>query len=166
MYVDPKKVGDEGIVIYDADLQWRQILTRELHVAGFAHVTQTATAKEALQTIRDSAAGAIITQHDLDLIAFLRTHKASPNRDIVIILVTAELAAADIIAGRDSGVTEIVAKPASVDQVIKHLYEALTHPRRFIDAKSYHGPDRRRHLRDYDKPERRGGGKAAVSDDT
>ncbi len=50
--------------------------------------------------------------------------------------------------------------------MIKHLYEALTHPRRFIEAKSYQGPDRRRHLRDYDKPERRDAGKAAVSDDT
>ncbi|MEK9754225.1 MAG: hypothetical protein VW338_13605 [Rhodospirillaceae bacterium] len=48
--------------------------------------------------------------------------------------------------------------------MIGHLYEALTHPRRFIDAKAYHGPDRRQHVRPYTKRERRGSGKAAVSD--
>lgn len=166
MYVDPKKIQTEAIVVYDTDQQWRQILTRELHVAGFEKVTQTNTAKEALQAIRDSNAAAIVTHHDLDLIRFIRGHKSSPGRDIIIVLVTAELGAEDVIAERDSGVTEIVAKPASVEQVIRHLYEALTHPRRFIDAKAYHGPDRRRRDRPYGKPERRGSGKAAVSDDT
>jgi two-component system chemotaxis response regulator CheY len=122
--------------------------------------------QEALQAIRDSGAEAIVTKHDLELVRFLRSHKASPNRDIVIILVTGDLGTDDILAERDSGVTEIVAKPASVDRVIGHVYEALTHPRRFIDAKAYHGPDRRRRMSPYTKRERRGSGKAAVSDES
>ena len=166
MYVDPKKIQGRTVVVYDSDLQWRQILTRELHAVGFENVVQVSAPKDALQAIHDSKADAIVSQHDLTLIRFLRTHEASPNRDIAIILVTTELNAEDILAERDAGVTEIVAKPASVERVVTHLYEALTHPRDFIEAEVYHGPDRRRHLRQYDKPERRGGGKAEVSDET
>lgn len=89
MFVDPKKIQDTAVVVYDTDQQWRQILTRELHVVGFQNVLQVNAPKEALEAIRDSGAEAICTKHDLELVRFLRTHKASPNRDIVIILVTA-----------------------------------------------------------------------------
>ncbi len=164
MYIDPKKISECSIVLFEHDMQWRQILARELYAAGFDNVLQTNTATEALQAIRDSDADAIVLPHDLRLINFLRNHSASPNRRIVIILVTGKLATEDILAERDSGVHEIVAKPASVEQVITHLYNSLTHPRRFVESKSYHGPDRRRHVRAYDKPERRRGGQVTISD--
>jgi len=165
MYVDAQEVAGYNVVIYDTDLQWRQILNREMHAVGFGNVVQVATAKEALQAIRDNHADAIVVPHDLKLIKFLRSHRASPNRRIVIILVTANVGSTDIARERDSGVNEIVAKPASVEQVVTHLYAALSHPRRFIDSKIYHGPDRRRHNRVYMKEERCGTGQVAVSDE-
>jgi two-component system chemotaxis response regulator CheY len=165
VFVDAQQAAGYIVVIYGTDLQWRQILARELHAAGFGQVTQAATAKEALQAVRDNHADAIVVPHDLKLIKFLRTHRASPDKRIVIILMTANLRTADIARERDSGVNEIVAKPASVEQVISHLFGALSLPRRFIDARRYHGPDRRRHNRPYKKQERRGTGQVAVSDE-
>lgn len=159
MYVDPKKVAGKSVVIYDRDLQWRQFLARELVVLGFERIAQANTAKEALQAIRDTGADGLVMLHDLKLVNFLRKNRASPNKKIVIILVTANLGAQDILSERDSGVNEIVAKPASAEQVITHLYNALGHPRQFIDVEKYHGPDRRRHIRAYDKPDRRRGSK-------
>ncbi len=155
MYIDPQIIAHRSIVIYDRDLQWRQFLARELSVLGFENVMQAGSPKEALQAIRDSEADALVTLHDLKLVKFLRTHRASPNKRIVIILITANLGAEDILRERDSGVNEIIAKPASANQVITHLYNALSTPREFVDAKLYHGPDRRRHNRPYDRPERR-----------
>lgn len=164
MYVDPKIAAEESVVIYDNDRQWCQFLARELSALGFDQVTQAKTPKEALQAIRDSDADALITRHDLKLVKFLRSHKASPNKKIVIVLVTGNVGAEDILAERDAGVNEIVAKPASANQVISHLYNALTHPRRFVESKRYQGPDRRRHDRHFGKPERRGRGQATVSE--
>ncbi|MBT6094880.1 MAG: response regulator [Rhodospirillaceae bacterium] len=155
MFIDPQKIAHRSIVIYDRDIQWRQFLARELSVLGFENVQQANSPKEALQAIRDSDADALVTMHDLKLVKFLRSHRASPNQHIVIILITANLGAEEILSERDSGVNEIIAKPASANQVITHLYNALSTPRDFVDAKVYHGPDRRRHVQHYDKPERR-----------
>lgn len=163
MYLDPQKIAHRCIVLYDRDIQWRQFLARELSALGFEKIVQSNSPKEALQAIQDSKADALITLHDLKLVKFLRTHRASPNKRIVIILVTANLGAEEILQERDAGVNEIVAKPASASQVITHLYNALSAPRDFIDTKLYHGPDRRRHLSRYDKPDRRQSGKAVVS---
>ena len=164
MYVDPKIAAHESIVIYDRDRQWRQFLARELKVLGFGLVSQTDNPKAALRAIRDNHADALITQHDLQLVKFLRNHRASPDKRIIIVLVTSNVGAEDILAERDAGVNEIVAKPASAGQVIDHLYGALTHPRRFIDTNRYHGPDRRRHMGGRHSPERRGRGQATVSE--
>jgi CheY-like chemotaxis protein len=164
MYIDPKKIADSRVVIFERDLQWRQYLARELLGLGFENVVQANSASEALQLIRDAHADALITLHDLKLVKFLRNNRLSPNRDIIIILITANLGAEEILLERDCGVNEIVAKPASVMQVITHLYDSLTHPRRFIDVLRYHGPDRRRHTRKYSKPERRINGQAKVSE--
>jgi two-component system, chemotaxis family, chemotaxis protein CheY len=155
MYMDPKKITHYRVVIYERDLQWRQFLARELLGLGFESVDQANTASETLQLIRDHHVDALITLHDLKLIKFLRNNRLSPNRDIIIILLTANLGAKDIHSERDSGVNEIVAKPASISQVITHLYDALIHPRKFINVQRYHGPDRRRHTKSYNKTERR-----------
>lgn len=163
MYVDTQKVTHRCVVIYDRDLQWRQFLARELTALGFEDVVQANTPQEALRAIRDHGADALVTLHDLKLVKFLRTNRASPNREIIIILVTANLGAMDVLQERDAGVNEIVAKPASAGQVITHLYNALAAPRDFVDAKAYHGPDRRRHNREWDKEERRHDGQDAVS---
>ena len=50
-----------------------------------------------------------------------------------------------IIMARDTGVTEVISKPFSPDQVFQKLENAINNPRAFIDVEEYVGPNRRRH---------------------
>ena len=46
---------------------------------------------------------------------------------------------------RDLGVTEMLAKPYSIDGVATRLLQVIDRPRQFVHTGDYFGPDRRRH---------------------
>ncbi len=49
-------------------------------------------------------------------------------------------------AARDLGVTEFIAKPFRIDDIISHVEAAVRDQRRYVKAPDYFGPDRRRQL--------------------
>ena len=49
-----------------------------------------------------------------------------------------------IVMARDAGVTEVIGKPFSPDQVLQKLTNAIKNKREFIDVDEYIGPNRRR----------------------
>jgi two-component system chemotaxis response regulator CheY len=49
----------------------------------------------------------------------------------------------DVEVARDEGVTDVLARPLSAATIIRKLTVALTHPRSFIAAPDFFGPDRR-----------------------
>jgi two-component system chemotaxis response regulator CheY len=53
-------------------------------------------------------------------------------------------------------VTEFLAKPVTAKTLLMRLTNIIEHPRPFVRAKGYFGPDRRRRSEDYAGPERRG----------
>jgi len=68
-----------------------------------------------------------------------------------------------VIAARDAGVTEFLAKPISAKALYQRILNIVANPRPFIRTKNYFGPDRRRNANpNYAGPERRKGGKADV----
>ena len=73
------------------------------------------------------------------------------------LVVTGQVHADAIIAARDAGVDEIMAKPVSAGVLASHTHDAVDDRRPFIDMAAYFGPDRRRHdSASYDGPDRRG----------
>jgi DNA-binding response OmpR family regulator len=68
-----------------------------------------------------------------------------------------------VVAARDAGVTEFLAKPISAKALYQRILNVVANPRPFIKTKNYFGPDRRRNTNtNYVGPERRKGGKADV----
>jgi two-component system, chemotaxis family, chemotaxis protein CheY len=68
-----------------------------------------------------------------------------------------------VIAARDAGVTEFLAKPLSAKALYQRVLNVVANPRPFIKTKTYFGPDRRRNVKEnYNGPERRKGGKAEI----
>jgi two-component system, chemotaxis family, chemotaxis protein CheY len=68
-----------------------------------------------------------------------------------------------VIAARDAGVTEFLAKPLSAKALYQRILNVVANPRPFIKTKTYFGPDRRRNTSGtYNGPERRKGGKAEI----
>lgn len=50
---------------------------------------------------------------------------------------------ADVERARDQGVTDVLAQPVSATVIVRKLRTALAHPRPFIAAADFFGPDRR-----------------------
>lgn len=93
----------------------------------------------------------------IELIEKIRTNAASPNRMVPIILVTGYSAVTRVLEARDRGVTELLIKPFTANDLAKRLAHIINKPRDFIEAAPvYVGPDRRRRAGDdYAGPKRR-----------
>jgi DNA-binding response OmpR family regulator len=86
----------------------------------------------------------------------VRTDDDSPNMFLPIIMMTGHTERARIFSARDAGVTEFLAKPVTAKSLLMRLTNIIEHPRPFVRAKGYFGPDRRRRSEEYAGPERRG----------
>ncbi|MCC3861518.1 response regulator [Pseudemcibacter aquimaris] len=81
----------------------------------------------------------------LNFIKMIRASSCDKNpADIPVILNTGLTDIDTITMARDAGVTEVIGKPFSPDQVYKKTYNALFNRREFINVDEYVGPNRRR----------------------
>ena len=99
----------------------------------------------------------------LELTQMIRQPGANTNPYVPIIMLTGHSEKKRVIAARDAGVTEFLAKPISAKGLYQRILNVVANPRPFIRTKTYFGPDRRRNANpNYAGPERRKGGKADV----
>ncbi|HSV04566.1 MAG TPA: response regulator [Phenylobacterium sp.] len=82
----------------------------------------------------------------LDGVDFTRRLRRSTLacRDAPVIMVSGQATAAAILAARDAGVHEFIRKPFTVKDLTRRLEAVTLHPRDWIEAVDYVGPDRRR----------------------
>jgi DNA-binding response OmpR family regulator len=93
----------------------------------------------------------------------IRQPGANANPYVPIIMLTGHSEKKRVIAARDAGITEFLAKPISAKALYQRILNIVVNPRPFIKTKTYFGPDRRRNVGpNYAGPERRKGGKAEV----
>jgi len=93
----------------------------------------------------------------LDGVAFTRTlrHGSLACRQAPVIL-TGEASAAGMLAGRDAGAHEFLRRPFGAKDLQRRLEAVLLHPRGWVEAVDYVGPDRRRfNSADYPGPLKR-----------
>jgi DNA-binding response OmpR family regulator len=82
---------------------------------------------------------------------------------VAIIMLTGHSEKKRVVAARDAGVTEFLAKPISAKALYQRIVNIVVNPRPFIKTRSYFGPDRRRNVNlNYAGVERRKGGKADI----
>jgi len=86
---------------------------------------------------------------------WVRRHKESTDRFIPFIMLTGYADHDKVSEARDLGVTEMLAKPFSVESVSQRLLQVIDRPRQFIHNSSYFGPDRRRQALPYQGDDRR-----------
>src|SRR5437016_1684035 len=99
----------------------------------------------------------------LELAQMIRQPGANSNPYVPIIMLTGHSEKKRVVAARDAGVTEFMAKPISANALYQRILNIVANPRPFIKTKTYFGPDRRRTVNpNYSGPERRKGGKADV----
>ena len=75
---------------------------------------------------------------------WIRTGEGSKDRFVPFIMVSGAADRDTVHQARQAGVTEFLAKPFSVASVSERILHVINHPRPYILAPEYFGPDRRR----------------------
>lgn len=91
----------------------------------------------------------------LMFLRWVRTHRESESRFIPFLMVTGFGDKTKVEEARDLGVSEVLAKPFSVNSVAEKLMQVIGIQRQFVQNSTYFGPDRRRQNLAYGDEDRR-----------
>ncbi|MCB9988858.1 MAG: response regulator [Rhodospirillales bacterium] len=90
-----------------------------------------------------------------DLLDWIRGHKKDTVKFIPVILCSAYTSEEVVEIGRDHGANEVLVKPVSAKKLASRLLHMIDHPRPFIKAPDFFGPDRRRKVEPFDGEDKR-----------
>ena len=128
----------------------RRILRTLLHSFGAREVYEAEDGATGLEMFTHYLPDIVITDwampifDGLELTQMIRQPGANSNPYVPIIMLTGHSEKRRVIAARDAGVTEFLAKPISAKGLYQRILNVVANPRPFIRTKTYFGPDRRR----------------------
>ena len=148
-------------LVVDDHKGMREIMWTILSGLGVGRITEAGDTAAAVKQMRQTLFDIIFIdwmlgeQDGLRLVRYIRRLPDKMNPFVPIVLVTGHGDYERVVEARDAGVTEFLVKPLNTIAVAQHLERIIHHPRAFVRAKGYVGPDRRRRSRTIDGPERR-----------
>ncbi|MCF8880090.1 response regulator [Hyphobacterium sp. SN044] len=116
---------------------------------GARHIHTASSIEDARRTIGIEEQHLIIVDGrledgaGLDFVAWLRREAPEPNRYAPVIFASSNYTKESFEMARDAGVNFMVAKPVKPDALLKRILWLADNPRRFVEAGTYCGPDRR-----------------------
>jgi len=137
------------ILIIDSDMNLALVLKSMLGKMGFPNVHLIKSGKEAITLMQSMLFDFIITEWNtlhidgIGMLEFMRRNPQSPNQTIPIIMLTGRAEQVDVSLARNYGVNEYVIKPFTAKSIYTRLERIIEHPRNFVMARSFIGPDRR-----------------------
>jgi len=154
-------------LVIDDNAHMRRIVRTLLHGFGGREVYEAEDGAAGLEAFTHYSPDIVLTDwampifDGLELTQMIRQPGANSNPYVPIIMLTGHSEKKRVVAARDAGVTEFLAKPISAKALYQRVLNVVVNPRSFIKTKNYFGPDRRRNTNpNYVGPERRKGGKA------
>ena len=141
---------DVRVMVVDDQDFVRQLMRHMLGVLGCKKIYDASDGEEAWDKLQSNPPDLLIVDWEmepcngLELVRRVRRDPASPDPFLPIIMVSAYSERARIVAARDSGINEFAMKPVSAKSLFSRLNAVIEHPRRFVQAGEYFGPDRRR----------------------
>jgi len=149
-----------AILVVDDNAFMRNLVVSTLRALGMTNLVAKSSAAEAIQALgqskRDPAAAGFGTidiilsdfvMEEVDGALFLRwvrTSKHAPDRFVPFLMCSGAADQQAVIAARDAGVSEFLAKPFSAKSMGDRILEVIKNPRQYVLAPGYFGPDRRR----------------------
>lgn len=147
----------------------RTLLVNVLHGLGLRRILLAESGEEALAQLEASfvyqgsggEVDILFCDHlmepmdGLDLLSAIRRHEHEKLMFLPVVMMSGEADEKAVFSARDRGVTEYLAKPISVNNVVSRLLAIIDRPRPFIRAPEYFGPDRRRQTLTYDGEDKR-----------
>ncbi len=89
------------------------------------------------------------------LMDWVRGHKKDAVKFLPMILCSAYTNEEVVISGRDHGASEVMVKPIAAQKLARRILHVIDHPRPFIKAPDFFGPDRRRKVQAFNGEEKR-----------
>jgi CheY-like chemotaxis protein len=153
-------------LVIDDNAHMRRILRTLLHGFGAREVHEAEDGATGLEAFTTFIPDIVITDwampifDGLELTQMIRQPGANSNPYVAIIMLTGHSEKKRVVAARDAGITEFLAKPISAKGLYQRIVNVVANPRPFVKTRTYFGPDRRRNVNpNYVGLERRKGGK-------
>jgi two-component system chemotaxis response regulator CheY len=138
------------VLVIDDNMPIRMLIRMLLMDLGIGHVDMATNGEEGLQQYELQKPDIILVDwrmEKMDGLEFtkrLRAMDTAHSHHVPILVMTGYTNAEKVFQARDAGVTEFLIKPFTVEALVKHISHVIEHPRDFVDASEFHGPDRRR----------------------
>ena len=144
--IEPSDWRDRLIVVCDPSRFTRRLTIDMLRLAGAQRISASEQSAGALWAMKQARDPILIADgRSADAASAVRKLRRAQghHRQAPVVLITGSAVAADVQRARDHGVSAIAARPLAPQTLFERLDEITTRPRRFIDAESFSGPDRR-----------------------
>ncbi len=138
------------VLIVDDCHNMRELLRILLNAYGFTDIHAAKNGKAGLKALSKIEPDFIICDYNMapmngiEFIQAVRKKRGSRNRYVPIIMVTGHTEMSKILAARQAGATEFLAKPVSPKSLYDRIEMVIERPRDFVETGTFFGPDRRR----------------------
>lgn len=138
------------MVVVDDNEHMVEIISLVLRAFKVRNIRFATDGVDALSMMRASKPDIVICDLDMrplsgaEFTRIVRTAPDSPDPFVPIIMLTGYTEQSFVTEGRDSGITEFLAKPVSSRDLYRRILEVVENPRPFVKCRSYTGPNRRR----------------------
>jgi CheY-like chemotaxis protein len=147
--MEQAQIADLRVLIVGGTAHAVQTLRTVLGNAGIGQVTVARESRRALDLLRSESYSAVFCDEhaaQADHMSFALAARRSPgmlNPMVPIFVIYGGPRRSQVERARDIGATDVLTRPISVRTVLRKLHVALAHPRPFIVAPEFFGPDRR-----------------------
>ena len=159
--MDTLDISKLRMLLVDDYTPMRKILVEILRELGVRQIEQADTGEEALLRIKEIEPDVLIADNlmqpmdGLELTRRIRKGVDGIDPFLPIIMISGMTEKSSIIAARDAGVTEFLAKPMTVRLLYLRICSVVKTPRQFVRTDAFIGPDRRRRALAYNDDDRR-----------
>ncbi len=139
-------------LVVDDNAHMRRIVRTMLNAFGSRDIYEAEDGVRGLELFTHWLPDIIITDlvmpvyDGIALAKMIRQPGCNANPHIPIIMLTCHTEKSHVVAARDAGVTEFLAKPVSAKALYQRIRNIIANPRPFIKSKTYFGPDRQRNV--------------------
>ncbi len=140
------------ILVVEPFSQLREILRDILQRGiGVSEVYEARTGESAMKMLHDLPCDLVIVDAGIEpmggveLTRMIRAGEDNVDPYMPVIVMSGHASLDEIIAARDAGANDYVAKPLSAKILALRLHALVERPRPFIRSNNFFGPDRRRH---------------------
>ncbi|WP_135078726.1 response regulator [Terasakiella sp. SH-1] len=148
---DLRPLNELSYLIVDDSSIARKVLTRELKSFGAREIYGAGEAADAFDILRLAHVDFILLDFEMPMLSgaeflhLLRRDDSLKHAECFVLMVSSYCDKEHILAARNAGAHGYIIKPFPAKKLEHHIQHIMHHPRDFVRAKGYVGPDRRCH---------------------